>query len=468
MKKCILLVFSIFIILLFLSTALAEKPLSMLCDSVFDLLFETDNVTIDGEIVFSLDETEFKRAKAKYIQDSDRSYWDLKLYSPKNDGSIRENGYTIIADGSKIYVMEVYRPGIYKTGTNAPQSTILRKSVQMNLMKKLFRSVSEQAETETMKHTVQIVEDAEEQEIRIELKENLPESFQMAFNFMTQYAAKRYFGIDYDRLNERNIPPMSAYATIKEGILSCTKSVALDQLKLTVKNDSNGRPERISGDSSIILITAKDGEKTLDIHFSIDISDYGTSHVDTFIPSDYDVKLADGAMDIENVEYTEVDDDTQDKLIEQAKKAWSESGYILNPSTYGYAYKQNGRYQIELCDDSGNLNLNCIIDAEGKILELRNSSNLWQDRNFNYDKSYPDFASAEEAATRIMMYLEKTNPEARGRINHLKIQCWMDQDDEVYLEFCEDPIAQDWDGILVVVRIKPDWELEYYSCFSNG
>ena len=44
----------------------------------------------------------------------------------------------------------------------------------------------------------------------------------------------------------------------------------------------------------------------------------------------------------------------------------------------------------------------------------------------------------------------------------------MEQRDELYLEFCEDPIAQDWDGFLVVVRVKPDWQLQYYSCFSNG
>ena len=77
-------------------------------------------------------------------------------------------------------------------------------------------------------------------------------------------------------------------------------------------------------------------------------------------------------------------------------------------------------------------------------------------------------ALAEEAAQKVMEYLSQVNLEDSKRIEHLKVQCWMEQRDELYLEFCEDPIAQDWDGFLVVVRVKPDWQLQYYSCFSNG
>ena len=81
-----------------------EKPLTDLCESAFELLFRTSNVTIKGEASFSLDGNWFKTAKAEYIQDGDRSFWELKLSSPKMDGTVRENGYTIIADGSKVYV----------------------------------------------------------------------------------------------------------------------------------------------------------------------------------------------------------------------------------------------------------------------------------------------------------------------------------------------------------------------------
>ena len=74
----------------------------------------------------------------------------------------------------------------------------------------------------------------------------------------------------------------------------------------------------------------------------------------------------------------------------------------------------------------------------------------------------------EDAARKVMEYLARINPDDMKRIDRLRLQCWLEEDEELYLEFCEDPIAQDWDGILVVVRVRPEWQIEYYSCFSNG
>ncbi len=67
-----------------------------------------------------------------------------------------------------------------------------------------------------------------------------------------------------------------------------------------------------------------------------------------------------------------------------------------------------------------------------------------------------------------MEFLKEANPVDMKRMDHLKLQCWYEEDNELYFEFCEDPLAQDWDGFLVVVKVKPDWQLMYYSCFSNG
>ena len=141
MKRSFLIILSIILLTVFTTCALAEKPLTALFDFSEELLFATSNVTITGKAEFTLDGEWFKTAEIKYIQDGDRSFWDLKLTSPKQDGTERHNGYTVIADGSKIYVMEVYRPGIYKTGTGTPQSTLLRKSIQLDLMREMFRMI---------------------------------------------------------------------------------------------------------------------------------------------------------------------------------------------------------------------------------------------------------------------------------------------------------------------------------------
>ena len=471
MKKALILFLATLFILTSVTAGYADEsrgPLSALYDSVLDLLFKTSNVTVTGEAVFSLDAERFKTAKAKYIQDDDRSFWDLKLSAPKPDGKERENGYTVIADGSKIYVMEVYRPREYKTGTGKPQSTIMRESVQLDLMKELILSAVSRAENSQSGKWISITDNKDDSTIRIELNENVPSYINTTLDIFRQYLTKRYFRMDYDQISERQMVPMSSYLTVTEGILACTKSVSVRYADIHAAYDPKGGLDQISGVVSLRLDTAKDGTRLLDITFFADVSDRGTSHVNPFSPKEYDVKLAAGAMDIENTEYTEVDDKTADKLTELAKTAWTQAGYQLDPSTYGYSYKQNGRYCTVLTDVNNAQTLNCITDTSGKILELRNTGNPWQDSSFNYEDSYPDPVTAEDAANKVLAYLGQVNPGIMKRIERLKIQCWLEQGGEVYLEFCEDPIAQDWDGILFVVRVRPDWQLEYYSCFSNG
>lgn len=468
MKRSFLIILSIVLITVFTAFAQAEKPLTALCDSANELLFKTSNVTVTGEAVFSIDGEWFKTAAARYIQDGDRSYWELRLTSPKADGTERKNGYTIIADGSRIYVMEVYRPGIYKTGTGTPQSTLMRKSIQLDLMNEMIRTIAEKMEAAEEDSAVRIEETDTESNVRIVAEENVPPVVNLALNLFAQYAARRYFHMDYDQISERQMIPMNAYLTVTEGILSCTKSLALKHTDISIRKDQNGQPEKLSGDISVLLNTAKDGERQVDISFHAEITDKGRSHVGTFSPADYNVSLAEGAMEIEDIEYSEVDEYTQEKLTDQAKTAWEQAGYTLDPSAYSYSYKQNGRYCTELNDSADNLSLSCVTNVGGKILELRNTDNHWQDKNFDYENPCPYTELTEEAGQKVKEYLAKVNPEDLSRVDHLKVQCWLEQNGELYLEFCEDPIAQDWDGILVVVRVRPDWQLQYYSCFSNG
>ena len=468
MKKGLLFILSIALIFSAGTGAKAEMPLTAICDSADVLLFKTSNVTITGEAVFSMDGERFKTAGIKYIQDGDRSLWELKLSSPRADGRERENGYTVIADGSRIYVMEVYRPGVYKTGTATPQSTLLRKSIQLDLLRDLVRMVAAQMEIPADNNAVTIEENREGSDIRIIAEEDVTPIVNMTLNLLAQYCARRYFHMDYDQISELQMIPMSAYLTVTESIIACTKFIALKHADINIQKDQNGQPENISGDVSILLNTAKDGEHTVNITFLAEISDRGESHVGTFSPAEYNVRLAEGAMEIENIMYSEVDEYTQEKLIEQAKTVWEQTGFKLDDSTYGYAYKQNGRYCTELVDNANNLTLSCVTNVAGKVLELRHASSRWQDRDFNYESIYPDEQMTEDAARKVMEYLARINPDDMKRIDRLRLQCWLEEDEELYLEFCEDPIAQDWDGILVVVRVRPEWQIEYYSCFSNG
>ena len=69
---------------------------------------------------------------------------------------------------------------------------------------------------------------------------------------------------------------------------------------------------------------------------------------------------------------------------------------------------------------------------------------------------------------KVMEYLREINPEDMKRVDRLKLECWSEDGGELYFEFCEDPLAQDWDGVLVIVKVRPEWQVVYYSCLSNG
>ena len=135
MKRFAATILSIILILSLTMTALADSSTDLFYDSVMELLFQTNNVTLNGQAEFLLDGERFKTAELRYIQDYTNSLYQLNLHTPRRNGSQspdRESGYTIIANGEKVYVMEVIYPGVYKTGTTYAQSTILRKSVQVN------------------------------------------------------------------------------------------------------------------------------------------------------------------------------------------------------------------------------------------------------------------------------------------------------------------------------------------------
>ena len=60
-------------------------------------------------------------------------------------------------------------------------------------------------------------------EIRLRLGEDIPEPFNNALTLAAQFAAERYFGINYDSIRERNVLPVSSYLTVSQGIMGATK-----------------------------------------------------------------------------------------------------------------------------------------------------------------------------------------------------------------------------------------------------
>ena len=127
-----------------LHPAYADQTAARVYDAAARLLTATENVTLTGSATFSLDGEAFKFVETTYVQDGVNSKWVLNLSSPREDGSLRENGFTAIANNRWKYGMEVYRPGFYTVAEADPQSVILRPSAQLFQLVALGHALSAQ------------------------------------------------------------------------------------------------------------------------------------------------------------------------------------------------------------------------------------------------------------------------------------------------------------------------------------
>ena len=96
----------------------------------------------DGGFLFVAEFERFKTAEILYKQAGEDSHWQLDLKTPRRYRADQETGYTVIANGEKLYVMERYWPGTYTTGSDQPNSTVISQSTRADLLYSLFLSVA--------------------------------------------------------------------------------------------------------------------------------------------------------------------------------------------------------------------------------------------------------------------------------------------------------------------------------------
>ncbi len=291
MKKKWIMILSALAALVLCAAALANgsSVASELYDRTAELLFETGNVTLKAHAEFSLDGNWFKTLDGEWKQDGDRSVRQLDLRSPRRDGTERRNGYTIVTEKDRLYLMEVFTPGVYRSGFSAERSSILRNTVETKQLVRLGSALAAQAD---LFSGADAVTKAEDGSYRIVLGEDVPELANAALNQLARFAAKRYFEIDYDMIRTDMRMSIYDYVTVTQGILYTLQGVSLKKADVTVKTDENGNLTQAEGAVSLTLQTGSDGERQLDISFRVDVSDRGSTKVEKFDPKDYNVTAA--------------------------------------------------------------------------------------------------------------------------------------------------------------------------------
>ncbi|MBQ6173058.1 MAG: hypothetical protein IKS31_03310 [Clostridia bacterium] len=269
--------------------------------AVLQLLFATPNVTLQGTAEFRLEGTRFKGVEARYVQDGGDSFWDLKLSTPRKDGTERETGYLIICNEideheAHVCVMDRYKPGFYRELTEGySQPSLVTPTVTMQQLAGLAAQLMPVIEAGLPEGAV-TVSDAENGGETVHLvltADDVTPLMNAALNTVALPVAEHIFredhGIAFDTYWGPAIDIMDFHTTVTDGLLSCVTGLRLAAADLTFTLDGEGRITGAEGTLGIDVDTDSDGTLRLDIDIAGTISDYGDSHVDTFDPAVYNV-----------------------------------------------------------------------------------------------------------------------------------------------------------------------------------
>lgn len=468
MRKLIAAATALLLALALCAATAAENAAADLYGMLTDLLFRTDNVTLSANVEFSLDGEWFKTAEVLLKQDRQRTFRQLTLRSPKADGTERKNGYTVITDGDDLYLMEVFTPGVYRTGGTSPRTSILRRTVETEQMTALGSALASQADLLLGKGAVAADADGN---IRLEMEDGIPGMVNAALNQIASLAARRYFSMDYDRMDMNTQTSLYYFATVTEGLLYSFRSASLWKASAVFSRDADGNLLHAEGSISLGVSTASDGIHELGIRFTADAADRGSTMVRKFNPVEYDVVLAEDSEPSEGVEYGEFPDggDRMDELQEAALEIWSRTGYNMNDTEAVGGYLQQDRYEI-FFDGRDGVKKTAWFAMDGCLLGIDTDSHTWQNVNVEeYDFDTPPDPKADAAAKELMMgFLRDFCPEVLDSVPDLKAEWIHEVNGEVYAQYDEYPLDQDDGGVLFIVRLSPALRIECYSCESNG
>lgn len=98
-----MILFSICLVMILAFSALAEGALATLYNAGTALLFNTSNVTLTAHAEFTYDAQHFKTFDGKYVQDGENSLMQVTMTTPTRNGDSYQSGYTVIANGEKVY-----------------------------------------------------------------------------------------------------------------------------------------------------------------------------------------------------------------------------------------------------------------------------------------------------------------------------------------------------------------------------
>ena len=149
-------------------------------------------------------------------------------------------------------------------------------------------------------------------------------------------------------------------------------------------------------------------------------------------------------------------------------EAWAESGFDMRAATSVSFEEHSNNYEVSLEDGNGSV-WKTFFRKDGSFSSMQAEPNDWQAdiSKYTYEPT-PDAASDRAAKEFMMAFLKKVTPNVLKEVKDLKMEWIYEKNGAVYAQYNEYPLDQQGKGVLLVVRMSPEMQVEYYSCTSNG
>ena len=148
---------------------------------------------------------------------------------------------------------------------------------------------------------------------------------------------------------------------------------------------------------------------------------------------------------------------------------WARSKKALVARNVATATDYYKEAYVDFVNEDESVHLQYFTNSIGQMLGLMNVKNTWQGENNEYNfEEYSDKKLVQETEEKLLKYLADENPDLAAMVTKLKTNWWYQDGEDLYLHYWEEPENLDRDAVDFVVRVAPEWRIEFFSCVGNG
>lgn len=157
------------------------------------------------------------------------------------------------------------------------------------------------------------------------------------------------------------------------------------------------------------------------------------------------------------------------------KEIWTLAGYDyeeMRPyrnTSEGQIWEDAGTLTRALYEDD-RLNRYCTFAEDGTLLLLQEMDAPWLNKELQASVKYvQDENAIQELSDRLIDFLESVNPGMSRTIDHMEVakEGTLDGQTWIFIEGLPKD-TQNGEWITFVVRVEPEWQIQYLACISNG